>query len=90
MDRPDAPPGRLRPGVVPVAAFTVTKLSWLHRTHPEAWARIARILLPHDFLTYKLTGRFVTDRGDASGTGYWSPTTGAYLDDVLALDRPRP
>ena len=77
-------------GLVPVAAFTVTKLSWLHRTHPEAWARVARILLPHDFLTYKLTGRFVTDRGDASGTGYWSPTTGAYLDDVLALiDRDR-
>ena len=51
---------------------------------------VARILLPHDFLTYKLTGRFVTDRGDASGTGYWSPTTGAYLDDVLALiDRDR-
>jgi xylulokinase len=77
-------------GSVPVAAFTVTKLSWLHRTHPEAWARVARILLPHDYLTYKLTGRFVTDRGDASGTGYWSPTTGAYLDDVLALiDRHR-
>ncbi len=33
----------------------------------------ATVLLPHDYLTYRLTGRFVTDRGDASGTGYWSP-----------------
>ena len=77
-------------GSVPVAALTVTKLSWLHRTHPDAWARIAHIVLPHDFVTFKMTGRFTTDRGDASGTGYWSPATGAYVDEVLALiDRDR-
>ena len=40
---------------------------------PDAWARVARVLLPHDWLTWRLTGEFVTDRGDASGTGYWSP-----------------
>jgi xylulokinase len=72
-------------GSVPVAAFTVTKLSWLHRSHPDAWARLARVLLPHDYLTFRLTGRYTTDRGDASGTGYWSPATGTYRDDVLAL-----
>ena len=62
---------------MPVAAFTVTKLSWLHRSEPEHWARLARVLLPHDWLTWRLTGRFTTDRGDASGTGYWSPDEGA-------------
>ena len=72
-------------GSVPVASFTVTKLSWLHRTEPESWARLARVLLPHDWLTYRLTGEFVTDRGDASGTGYWSPAEGRYRSDVLAL-----
>ncbi|RLE21588.1 MAG: xylulose kinase, partial [Actinobacteria bacterium] len=72
-------------GSVPVAAFTVTKLSWLHRTKPEAWADLARVLLPHDYLTHRLTGAFTTDRGDASGTGYWSPTTGDYQWDILAL-----
>ena len=56
-------------GSVPVAALTVTKLSWLHRTHPDAWARIAHVVLPHDYLTFRMTGRFTTDRGDASGTG---------------------
>lgn len=72
-------------GSVPVAAFTATKLSWLHRTHPEAWTRLARVLLPHDYLTHRLTGAFTTDRGDASGTGYWSPATGEYRWDLLAL-----
>ena len=72
-------------GSVPVAAFTATKLSWLHRTHPDAWSRMARVMLPHDYLTHRLTGVYSTDRGDASGTGYWSPTTGEYRWDLLAL-----
>jgi xylulokinase len=77
-------------GSVPVAAFTVTKLSWLHRVHPDAWSRMSRVLLPHDYLTFKLTGRYTTDRGDASGTGYWSAATGEYRHDVLGLiDRDR-
>jgi xylulokinase len=77
-------------GSVPVAAFTVTKLSWMHRTHPDAWDRIAKVLLPHDHLTHLLTGDYTTDRGDASGTGYWSPSAGEYRWDLLALiDRDR-
>jgi xylulokinase len=73
-------------GSVPVAAFTATKLSWLHRTHPEAWGRLARVLLPHDYLTHRITGAgYTTDRGDASGTGYWSPSTGEYRWDLLAV-----
>ncbi len=38
-------------GLVPVASFTITKLSWLHRREPEAWQRLASVLLPHDWLT---------------------------------------
>lgn len=72
-------------GSVPVAAYTATKLSWLHRTHPDVWAKLARVLLPHDYLTFRLTGRYATDRGDASGTGYWSPATDAYRWDILDL-----
>jgi xylulokinase len=77
-------------GLVPVASFTITKLSWLHRSEPDAWARLAHVVLPHDWLTFKLTGRLVTDRGDASGTGYWSAGTGSYRPDLLAIiDRDR-
>jgi xylulokinase len=72
-------------GSVPVAAFTATKLSWLHRSHPDAWERIAHVLLPHDYLTHRLTGAYTTDRGDASGTGYWSPSTGEYRWDILDI-----
>ena len=72
-------------GSVPVASFTITKLSWLHRTEPDAFACIERVMLPHDWLVWKLTGELVTDRGDASGTGYWSPSTGEYRYDLLQI-----
>ena len=72
-------------GSVPRAAFTVTKLSWLHRTHPDAWEQLVRVMLPHDYLTHRLTGNYTTDRGDASGTGYWSAVTGEYDDEVLRI-----
>jgi xylulokinase len=72
-------------GSVPVASFTVTKLRWLARNEPESAARTASVCLPHDYLTWLLTGERVTDRGDASGTGYWSPATGEYRTDLLEL-----
>ena len=65
-------------GSVPLAAFTISKLSWLHRSEPESWARLSRVCLPHDWLTLQLTGELITDRGDASGTGYWSPRRGEW------------
>jgi xylulokinase len=72
-------------GSVPVPSFTITKLHWLGRCEPETLRRTAAVLLPHDWLTYRLTGRRTTDRGDASGTGYWSPGEARYRDDLLAL-----
>ena len=72
-------------GSVPIASFTITKLSWLHRKEPDNFARLAHVLLPHDWLTYRLTGAFVTDRGDASGTGYFSPAEGRWRPDLLRI-----
>ncbi|MFM2070966.1 MAG: xylulokinase [Actinomycetota bacterium] len=72
-------------GSVPRASFTATKLSWMHRCEPDLWRRVAHVMLPHDWLNLQLCGELVTDRGDASGTGYWSPITGGYRFDVLAL-----
>jgi len=72
-------------GSVPVAAFTITKLRWLRRCDPDEFRRVARILLPHDWLTAQLTGAATTDRGDASGTGWWSPAEERYRHDLLAL-----
>ncbi len=70
-------------GSVPVASFTVTKLAWVAEHEPHLLDRIAHVLLPHDYLTYRLTGRPVTDRGDASGTAWWSPVQGRYRPDLL-------
>ncbi len=64
-------------GSVPVAAFTVTKLAWLVETQPDLVARICAVGLPHDWLTRKLCGRHVSDRGDASGTGWYDAAAGA-------------
>jgi xylulokinase len=75
-------------GSVVVASFTITKLAWLRRTEPEAFERLAHVLLPHDWLTFRLTGALATDRGDASGTGYWSAATDSYRHELLALVDP--
>jgi xylulokinase len=77
-------------GSVPVASFTVTKLRWLAAHEPDSLARTAAVCLPHDWLTWQLAGApdlaaLRTDRGDASGTGYWSPAAGAYRPDLLRL-----
>jgi xylulokinase len=72
-------------GTVPVASITITKLAWLREHEPDHFARVAHVLLPHDWLTLQLTGELCTDRGDASGTGYWSPGLESYVPDALAL-----
>jgi xylulokinase len=76
-------------GSVPNASFTVTKLRWLAEHEPGHAARVARVMLPHDWLTWRLgapsgAGEPVTDRGDASGTGYFSPAAGHWRPDIAA------
>ena len=75
-------------GSVPLAAFTVTKLRWLADHEPGNAERTTAVCLPHDWLTWRLAGgkdlgALTTDRGDASGTGYWSPATGRYRMDLM-------
>ncbi len=81
-------------GVVPVASITVAKLRWLREAEPDAAARTAAVCLPHDWLTWRLLGggpgglgldALVTDRGDASGTGYFDPVHGTYRRELLEL-----
>ncbi|ALV54380.1 sugar kinase [Streptomyces sp. 4F] len=75
-------------GCVPGAAQPVTKLRWMARTEPENAARTAVLLQAHDWLVWQLLGRPVrrtTDRGGASGTGYWAAATGGYRPDLVEL-----
>lgn len=75
-------------GVVPLASITVAKLRWLADHEPENADRTAAVCLPHDWLSWQLGGAsgldaLATDRGDASGTGYFSAATGEYRTDLL-------
>ncbi|UPK77009.1 xylulokinase [Nocardioidaceae bacterium SCSIO 66511] len=85
-------------GSVFVASYTITKLRWLRDHEPDNAERVARVLLPHDFLTWHLAGRGddpTTDRGDASGTGYFSPRADDWIPELAMnalgheFDRPR-
>lgn len=79
-----------RIGLVPVASFTITKLRWLAQHEPANAKRTAAVCLPHDWLTWRLRGTgdladLVTDRSDASGTGYFDSVAGEYVPDLVSL-----
>ena len=69
--------------------YTAPKISWLHRSEPDAYAATRRMCLPHDFLNLWLTGEFVTEPGDASGTGYFDVRAREYCQPVLSLLDPQ-
>jgi xylulokinase len=73
-----------RTGSVPGTSFTVTKWAWLAEHEPDAVRATEAVRLPHDYLTERLTGEGTTDRGDASGTGWWAAGTEAYDEETLA------
>lgn len=70
-------------GSAPIAAFTITKLAWIAEHEPELLDRLAHVMVPHDYLTFRLTGRVVTDRSDASGTGYYAAHEQRWRVDLL-------
>lgn len=73
-----------RTGSLPTASFTVTKWAWLAENEPDAVRATKAVRLPHDYLTERLTGQGTTDRGDASGTGWWASATETYDEEILA------
>jgi xylulokinase len=84
-------------GSVPVASFTATKLLWVSQNEPEIAKTIAAVCLPHDYLTWRLAGygpegesefgpqldQLVTDRSDASGTGYFNGPSNQYVTAII-------
>jgi len=72
-----------------VASFTASKVRWLADNEPQNANRVAAIALPHDWLSWKLSGStdlkdLFTDRSDASGTGYFDSVTSEYRHDIFA------
>lgn len=70
--------------------FTATKLLWVRRHEPENYRKIAKVLLPKDYIRYKLTGEFATEVSDASGTLLFDVAGRKWSDemlDCLAINR---
>ncbi|MGV0746358.1 FGGY family carbohydrate kinase [Mycolicibacterium sp. XJ870] len=72
-------------GSMPTAAFTIAKVAWVATHEPDVLDRAASVLLPHDYLTYWLTGARVTDRSEASGTGYFNTAAGQWISGYLEM-----
>jgi xylulokinase len=72
-------------GSLPIASFTAPKWAWVRAHEPEVAARAAGLRLPHDWINERLTGEATTDRGEASGSAWWSPVTGRYEPGLLTL-----
>lgn len=71
-----------------VASFTASKLRWLQENEPDNAKKVRAVALPHDWLSWKISGSknledIFTDRSDASGTGYFNPSTNTYDLDIL-------
>jgi xylulokinase len=73
-----------------LTGFTAPKLLWLRKHEPEVYGRIAHILLPKDYVRFRLEGELAIDAADASGTLLYDVANRRWSDEVLAaLDLPR-
>lgn len=70
--------------------FTAPKILWVRENEPQVYAQAAHVLLPKDYLRYKLTGAFATEPSDASGTALLDVAKRNWSDELLkAIDVPR-
>jgi len=73
-----------------LTGFTAPKMLWVREHEPEQYRRVATVLLPKDYVRYKLTGEFFSDVADASGTSLFEVGKRAWSQAMLAaLDIPR-
>jgi xylulokinase len=84
-----------RLGIALAVGFTASKILWLKRNEPKNFAKLATVLLPHNYLNFHLTGRAHMEYGDASGTGLmdvrrlrWDEAAVAAVDEGLAATLP--
>ena len=68
----------------PLTNFTLTKLLWVRQTEPDNWARVAHIMLPKDYVRFRLTGERAIDMADASGTLLLDVANRRWSTEILA------
>ncbi len=67
------------------SAYSAFKLMWLKKHEPDVYARTYKTLCAKDYIIFKLTGRFVTDHSDASGTGVWDLRAAHWSEELIGL-----
>jgi xylulokinase len=71
-------------GNIAMPGFTAPKLEWMRRHEPELFARVSTVLLPKDYLRFRLTGLHVSEMSDAAGTLWLDVGARDWSDDLLA------
>jgi xylulokinase len=71
-------------GNIAMPGFTAPKLEWMRRHEPELFARVSMVLLPKDYLRFRLTGHHVSEMSDAAGTLWLDVGARDWSDDLLA------
>lgn len=72
-------------GNIAMPGFTAPKILWVRKHEPENYDRIARVLLPKDYVRFLLTGTYVSDMSDAAGTLWLDVEYRGWSDDLLAV-----
>ena len=72
-------------GNLMLPGFTAPKILWLKKHFPDAWKNVRSILLPHDYINYVLTGSYVMEAGDASGTALFNPVKRRWSRTLCSL-----
>ena len=80
-----APQLHVEAGNLAMPGFTAPKLLWVRKHEPEIFARVAQVLLPKDYLRYRLTGIFATDPSDAAGTLWLDVAKRDYSETLLKV-----
>jgi xylulokinase len=70
-------------GNIPLAGYTAPKLLWVEKHEPKTFARVAKVLLPKDYIRYRMTGEFASDMSDSSGTYWLDVAKRQWSDDLL-------
>jgi xylulokinase len=68
----------------PLTNFTLTKLLWVRESEPKLWARVRYVLLPKDYVRFRLTGERAIDQADASGTLLLDVARRTWSEEVLS------
>ena len=76
-------------GNLMLPGFTAPKILWLKENKPAAFEKLAYIMLPHDYLNWKLTGQYVMEYGDASGTALFDSKKRKWSKEICNIIDPK-